>query len=140
MLYLKPNTGAQKLQASVQEAMKFLDVSKEISYSYLIVLTSQFSSKIFAFIPPAHTSDTERKTTFQVVNTSAQDPINGKILLEDTGMYSYEIYYQKGTTNLTPTDSDVFGILDKGMLICSDEEETWLIPAITIPNNVVYYE
>ena len=71
--------------------------------------------------------------------TDNNDPINGELLLTESGLYSYTIYGQNSATNLDPEDRFVVGICENGMLRVT-AEDAWDIPSVTIPDNVIYYE
>lgn len=61
------------------------------------------------------------------------------MLLPDSGLYTYTIYGQNSTTNTDPTDLSVVGSCTTGTIRLT-ASAAWDTPAITIPDNVIYYE
>jgi beta-glucanase (GH16 family) len=82
--------------------------------------------------------DNERYTQ-AALPTNNDDPVNGEILLTESGLYTYTIYGQNSDSNLDPTDASVVGVCEIGPCKVSDEP-AWTIPNVSIPDNVIYYE
>jgi hypothetical protein len=61
------------------------------------------------------------------------------VLITESGLYTYKIWGQNSPTNLDPADASVVGICEVGPCRVSDEP-AWTIPAVSIPDNVIYYE
>ena len=84
------------------------------------------------------TIDNERYTK-AALPTDNDDPLNGEVLLDESGLYTYTIYGQTSETNLDPSDTSVVGVCETGMLRVT-AEDAWNVPDISIPDNVIYYE
>lgn len=110
--------------------------------SYLVQIQSLQSEKKYyaVFNTPQGTlqQDNERYSEF-TISTHADRPTQGSILITESGQYSYIIYGQNSDDNLDPTDSAVWGELERGLMTFLGED-AWSMPSITIPDNVVYYE
>lgn len=83
-------------------------------------------------------ADNARYTQVDIA-TNAADGVNGNVLLKESGLYTYTIYGQNSTTNLDPTDAVVVGVCETGMLRLG-ADAAWTPTALSIPNNVIYYE
>ena len=133
MIHLQPNTGNQTIFASPFQARKFL-----ASFTnYLLILTNVATEETFAAILVVGV-DNERYSSFRFW-TDSLDPEDGKVLLRESGLYTYEIYGQNSTTNTDPTDATVVGLCEIGPCKVADSA-AWDIPEVTIPDNVIYYE
>lgn len=110
--------------------------------SYLVQIQSLQSEKKYyaVFNTPQGTlqQDNERYSEF-TFSTHADRPTQGSLLITESGQYSYIIYGQNSDDNLDPTDSAVWGELERGLMTFLGED-AWSMPSITIPDNVVYYE
>ena len=133
MIHLIPNNGTNDVYVTPFEARKFLAA---FSY-YLMVLENVSTSETFALILNFDI-DNERYTHADMP-TNNDDPVNGEILLTESGLYTYKIYGQTSDANLDPTDASVVGLCEMGSCKVSDEP-AWTIPNVTIPDNVIYYE
>lgn len=83
-------------------------------------------------------TDNARYTKLSVF-TNQPLATSGRILLTETGQYSYEVYGQNSTTNLDPDDAVVVGLIERGTLTVTGETG-YDIPSISIPDNVIYYQ
>tara|TARA_B110000285_G_C14956820_1_gene529626 strand:+ start:45 stop:446 length:402 start_codon:yes stop_codon:yes gene_type:complete len=133
MIRLQPDTASQTIYVSPFQARKYLATFT----NYLIEFKSQATSENFLVILNV-VSDNARYTK-ATVGTHLKSPLTGDIKITDTGLYTYRILGQNSSTNLDPTDASVVGECEVGVLQIIGAE-AWTIPAITIPNNVVYYE
>jgi len=133
MIYLSPNSDSNTVRVTPFENRKFLPA---FTY-YLFVLVNQATKEQFACIFNVE-YDNERYTQ-AALPTNNDDPVNGEILLTESGLYTYTIYGQNSDSNLDPTDASVVGICEIGPCKVSDEP-AWTIPNVSIPDNVIYYE
>lgn len=133
MIHLTPNFGSNDIYVSPYQSRKFL---ASFSY-YLFVLENQATSAIFACI--LNTSVDNERYTRALLPTNNDDPVNGELLITESGLYTYKIYGQTSDLNVDPTDASVVGICEVGSCKVSDEA-AWTIPAVSIPDNVIYYE
>lgn len=133
MIHLSPNSTSNTVTVTPFEARKFLPAFKD----YLLVLVNQATKEQFPCIFNV-AYDNERYSQADLP-TNNDDPINGEILLTESGLYTYTIYGQNSDSNLDPTDASVVGVCEVGPCKVSDEP-AWTIPKFSIPDNVIYYE
>jgi hypothetical protein len=133
MIHLLPNTPNQTAFFSPFQARKFL-----ASFTnYLIIFTNTATEETHACILFVSV-DNARYTTVRIW-TDEDTPVDGKVLIKESGLYTYKIYGQNSTTNVDPTNAAVVGLCESGMMRAT-ASEAWDTPAITIPDNVIYYE
>lgn len=133
MIYLSPNSDSNTVRVTPFENRKFLPA---FTY-YLFVLVNQATKEQFECIFNVE-YDNERYTQ-AALPTNNDDPVNGEILLTESGLYTYTIYGQNSDFNLDPDDAVVVGVCEIGPCKVSDEP-AWTIPNVSIPDNVIYYE
>ena len=133
MIHLSPNTASNTVNVTPFEARKFLPSFT----NYLLVLVNEATKDRFACVFN-FAFDNDRYTQGDLP-TNNDDPVNGEILLTESGLYTYTIYGQNSDSNLDPNDASVVGVCEVGSCKVSDEP-AWTIPAVTIPDNVIYYE
>jgi hypothetical protein len=131
MIHLLPNSATNTVNVTPFEARKFLSA---FTY-YLLELTNQATQEKH-YAVPVLTYDNERYTQFDLPTNS--DTLNA-VLITESGLYTYKIWGQNSPTNLDPADASVVGICEVGPCRVSDEP-AWTIPAVSIPDNVIYYE
>ena len=131
MIHLLPNSATNTVNVTPFEARKFLP---EFRY-YLLELTNQATQEKH-YAVPVLTYDNERYTQFDLPTNS--DTVSA-VLITESGLYTYKIWGQNSATNLDPADASVVGICEVGPCRVSDEP-AWTIPAVSIPDNVIYYE
>ena len=133
MIHLVPNSDSNIVYVTPFEARKFLAAFTD----YLFVLTNQATEEQFACVFNFQ-YDNERYTQADLP-TGNDDPVNGELLITESGLYTYTIYGQNSDSNLDPDDAAVVGVCEVGSCKVSDEA-AWTIPTVTIPDNVIYYE
>ena len=131
MIHLLPNSATNTVNVTPFEARKFLSAFKY----YLLELTNQATQEKH-YAVPVLTYDNERYTQFDLPTNS--DTVSA-VLITESGLYTYKIWGQNSKTNLDPADARVVGICEVGPCRVSDEP-AWTIPAVSIPDNVIYYE
>ncbi len=131
MIHLLPNSATNTVNVTPFEARKFLSA---FTY-YLLELTNQATQEKH-YAVPVLTYDNERYTQFDLPTNS--DTLNA-VLITESGLYTYKIWGQNSAANLDPADASVVGICEVGSCRVSDEP-AWTIPAVSIPDNVIYYE
>jgi hypothetical protein len=131
MIHLLPNSATNTVNVTPFEARKFLSA---FTY-YLLELTNQATQEKH-YAVPVLTYDNERYTQFDLPTNS--DTLNA-VLITESGLYTYKIWGQNSAANLDPADASVVGICEVGPCRVSDEP-AWTIPAVSIPDNVIYYE
>tara|TARA_R110000751_G_scaffold9752_5_gene36022 strand:+ start:4686 stop:5087 length:402 start_codon:yes stop_codon:yes gene_type:complete len=133
MIILQPDTALQTIYVSPFQARKYL---KDFT-NYLIEFKSQATSESFSAI--LNVVDDNARYTKVTFGTHQTNPITGDYKITESGFYTYRILGQTSAFNLNPTDASVVGECEVGILQIIGAE-AWTVPAISIPNNVVYYE
>lgn len=104
---------------------------------YLVIFTSM-ASKDRLFMIGNVVTDNARYTKLSVF-TNQPLASSGRVLLTESGQYTYAVYGQNSSTNLDPTDASVEGLIERGTLTVTGETG-YTIPTISIPDNVIYYQ
>jgi hypothetical protein len=131
MIHLQPDTADQTFYATPYEARKFLATFT----NYLIRFTSTATEEEH-FAVLSVLVDNERYTKARI-NTNVDNTNN--VLIKDSGLYTYTIWGQNSDSNLDPANAAVVGVCEEGAMKISDAA-AWTIPAVSIPDNVIYYE
>ena len=126
--------GPQSFVATLQQAKAWLTLPIT---NYLFQVTSMTSKEIYYFIANV-TADNLRYTEVEF-EFDTDDPTAGKVKILDRGLFYYKVFGQNSATNLDPINATVAGECSRGtMRITGQDVATF--PAITIPDNVIYYE
>jgi hypothetical protein len=132
MNYLQTNTASQTLLLSLEEGVLLLPPFTD----YLLVIQNEITLQLFAVIPIVIDSN-ERITTLSI-NTNADEPEEGDILITQSGRYNYIIYGQNSNSNLDSEDAVVVGELKRGFIEFTALTEYFDQPNLTIPNDIEY--
>lgn len=134
MITLTPNSSNEQfIYLTLQEAKKDFDAFTH----YLVIFTSMASQDTFAMVGNVD-ADNARYTKLSVL-TNQTLGASGRVLLTESGQYTYEVYGQNSSSNLSPTDASVEGLIERGTLTVTGETG-YDIPSISIPDNVIYYQ
>ena len=134
MIHLEPNSATeQNIYLTLQEMKKDFDPFA----NYLVLFQSMGSREDYYFIGNVET-DNPRYTALSI-NTNNDDPLNGDILLEESGQYFYKVWGQNSTSNLDPTNVAVVALIEEGTLEVTGAIG-YDIPTINVPDNVIYYQ
>ncbi|MCP4598992.1 MAG: hypothetical protein GY847_00355 [Proteobacteria bacterium] len=134
MIHLNPNSSSpQSIYLTLSEMRKDFAVFT----NYLVLFQSMASKEDFYFIGYVDT-DNARYTTLQVY-TNEDSRTGGKVLLTESGLYTYKVWGQNSSTNLNPTNDAVVALLEQGTLNVAGATG-YDIPDITIPDNIIYYQ
>lgn len=134
MIHLNPNSATEQfIYLTLQEMKKDLDPFTH----YLIILENMASTDKHAFVGDVEV-DNARYTKISVYTNQPLGSAS-RVLLTETGFYTYKAYGQNSSTNLNATDASVVGLLEQGTLNVVGATG-YTIPDITIPDNVIYYE
>ena len=134
MIHLNPNSATEQfIYLTLQEMKKDLDPFTH----YLIILENMASTDKHAFVGDVEV-DNARYTKISVYTNQPLGTAS-RVLLIETGFYTYKAYGQNSSTNLNATDASVVGLLEQGTLNVAGATG-YTIPDITIPDNVIYYE
>ena len=134
MIHLNPNSATEQfIFLTLQEMKKDLDPFTH----YLIILENMASTDKHAFVGDVEV-DNARYTKISVYTNQPLGTAS-RVLLIETGFYTYKAYGQNSSTNLNANDASVVGLLEQGTLNVAGATG-YTIPDITIPDNVIYYE
>ena len=134
MITLTPNSSEEQfIYLTLQEAKKDFDAFTH----YLVIFTSMASLDTYAMVGNVD-ADNARYTKLSVL-TNQPLGASGRVLLTESGQYTYDVYGQNSSTNLSPTDASIEGLIERGTLTVTGETG-YTIPSITIPDNVIYYQ
>lgn len=134
MITLLPNRSEEQfVYLTLQEAKKDFEAFTD----YLVIFTNVASKDKLTMIGNVD-ADNARYTKLSVF-TNQPLALSGRILLTETGQYSYEVYGQNSNTNLDPDDEVVVGLIERGTLTVTGETG-YDIPSISIPDNIIYYQ
>ncbi len=135
MIYLYPNSANEQfIYLTLQEMKKDLPTFT----NYLIVFENMASKDSVALVGDVE-ADNDRYTKISLY-TNQPLGAQSRVLITETGFWTYKAYGQNSSTNLNPTNTAVVvGVLEEGTLDVFGEVG-YDIPSITIPDNYVYYE
>jgi hypothetical protein len=105
--------------------------------NYLVLFQSMASKENYYFIGNVDT-DNPRYTTLEVY-TNQDSATDGKVLLTESGLYTYKVWGQNSSTNLDPTNAVIVALIEQGTLNVAGATG-YDIPSITIPDNIIYYQ
>jgi hypothetical protein len=54
------------------------------------------------------------------------------------GRYRYDVYGQNSGANINPNNASVVGLLKRGYVVLTANTQFFDVPAITIPNDIIY--
>ena len=134
MIHLNPNIADEQfIYLTLAEMKKDFPTFT----NYLIILENMASTDKHAFVGDVEV-DNARYTKISVY-TNESLGTSSRVLLTETGLYTYKAYGQNSSTNLNATDAAVVGLLEQGTLNVAGAIG-YNIPDITIPDNYIYYE
>ena len=98
--------------------------------NYLLVLTHEENSTTGQQLAQVATILNENTRITQLEITT--------VGLTLAGRYRYEVYGQNSNSNTNPTSGVVIGLVERGYAVLN-QNTTWFdVPAITIPNDIIY--
>ena len=140
MIHLTPNSSGQTFSVSPYQQRKYMPTpgySQGTFSNYVVIFKELASGKEYA-VKPFVTKDNERETEM-TISTSFDNPLVAAVLIKNSGLYTYTIWAMSDDDSLNPTPATARGILETGVARFG-AESAWMTPAISIPDNVVYYE
>jgi len=134
MIHLNPNSADEQfIYLTLAEMKKDFDAFT----NYLIILENMASTDQHAFVGDVEV-DNARYTKISVY-TNQPLGSSSRVLLTETGLYTYKAYGQNSSTNLNASDVSVVGLLEQGTLNVAGAKG-YEIPDINIPDNYIYYQ
>jgi hypothetical protein len=127
MIYLQTNQIQQTLFLSLDETRQYFATPFT---HYLFILTHEENSTTGRKWPQVATIVNENvRITELSISTD-------RITL--AGRYRYDVYGQNSANNINPNNASVVGLLKRGYAFLSDNTTWFDVPAITIPNDIIY--
>jgi len=134
MIHLNPNSADEQfIYLTLAEMKKDFDAFT----NYLIILENMASTDQHAFVGDVEV-DNARYTKISVY-TNQPLGSSSRVLLTETGLYTYKAYGQNSSTNLNASDVSVVGLLEQGTMNVAGATG-YEIPDINIPDNYIYYQ
>jgi len=127
MIYLLTNVASQDVFLSLDEARQYY--STPFTH-YLIIITHEENSivgEMKAQVPNV-LNENVRITQLQVSTVGLTLP----------GRYRYEVYGQNSSTNIDPDNIAVVGILERGYVVLTNNNQYFDVANTTINNDIIY--
>jgi hypothetical protein len=127
MIYLQTNQIQQTVFLSLDETRQYFATPFT---HYLFILTHEENSTTGRKWPQVATIVNENvRITELSISTD-------RITL--AGRYRYDVYGQNSSNNINPNNASVVGLLKRGYAVLKDNTSWFDVPAITIPNDIIY--
>jgi hypothetical protein len=127
MIYLQTDTPVQTIYLQLDETRQYFATPFT---HYLFILTHEENS----------TTGDKLAQVAQIVNENVR--ITELLVTTDrltlAGRYRYDVYGQNSGANLNPNNASVVGLLKRGYAVLKDNTSWFDVPAITIPNDIIY--
>lgn len=129
MIYLHVNQAGQDAWLSLDEARQYYSTPFS---DYLLIITHEENSIVGESIAqvPVVAMENVRITHLQVTTVG----------LTLAGRYRYEVYGQNSTVNTDPDNASVVGLLQRGTMVLTDNQQYFDVPSTTINNDIIYGE
>jgi hypothetical protein len=127
MIYLLTNVASQDVFLSLDEARQYY--STPFTY-YLMIITHEENSivgEMKAQVPNV-LNENVRITQLQVSTVGLTLP----------GRYRYEVYGQNSSSNIDPDNVAVVGILERGYVVLTNNNQYFDVANTTINNDIIY--
>jgi hypothetical protein len=127
MIYLLTNVASQDVFLSLDEARQYY--STPFTH-YLMIITHEENSivgEMKAQVPNV-LNENVRITQLQVSTVGLTLP----------GRYRYEVYGQNSSTNVDPENVAVVGILERGYVVLTNNNQYFDVANTTINNDIIY--
>lgn len=127
MIYLLTNTAGQDVFLSLDEARQYY--STPFTH-YLMIITHEENSVVgdMKAQVPNVLNENVRITQLQVSTVGLTLP----------GRYRYEVYGQNSSTNIDPENAAVVGILERGYVVLTNNNQYFDVANTTINNDIIY--
>jgi len=124
MIYISANTANQTCLMTLKEGREFYQVAFT---DYLLILEHSEGTNTLNQVAEVLT-ETDRYTRLNITT----------VPLTITGQYNYYVYGQNSATNLDPNDASVVGLVERGILIITDNQGYFDERIVTIPETIIY--
>ena len=127
MIYLHVNQAGQDAWLSLDEARQYYSTPFT---DYLLIITHEENSIAGSSLAqvPVVAMENVRITHLQVTTAG----------LTLAGRYRYEVYGQNSAVNTDPKDASVVGLLQRGTMVLTDNQQYFDVPSTTINNDIIY--
>lgn len=127
MIYLHVNQAGQDAWLSLDEARQYYSTPFT---DYLLIITHEENSIAGSSLAqvPVVAMENVRITHLQVTTVG----------LTLAGRYRYEVYGQNSAVNTDPEDASVVGLLQRGTMVLTDNQQYFDVPSTTINNDIIY--
>jgi hypothetical protein len=127
MIYLLTNVASQDVFLSLDEARQYY--STPFTH-YLMIITHEENSVVgdMKAQVPNVLNENVRITQLQVSTVGLTLP----------GRYRYEVYGQNSSTNIDPENAAVVGMLERGYVVLTNNNQYFDVANTTINNDIIY--
>lgn len=127
MIYLHVNQAGQDAFMSLDEARQYYSTAFT---HYLLIITHEENSTAGSSLAQVATvlNENVRITQLQITTVG----------LTLAGRYRYEVYGQNSAVNTSPTNASVVGLLQRGTMVLTDNQQYFDVPSTTINNDIIY--
>ena len=127
MIYLTTNTANQTVFLSLDEARQYFATAFT---HYLIIITHEENSTTGEELAQVATVVLENVRITQLTITT--------VGLTLAGRYRYVVYGQNSSSNINPTDGSIVGVVQRGYVVLTDNEQFYDVPSEVISNDIIY--
>lgn len=127
MIYLNTNTANQTIYLSLDEARQYYATAYT---HYLLLITHEENSTTGEELAQVATVVLENVRITQLTVTT--------VGLTLAGRYRYEVYGQNSANNLDPTNGSVVGIVQRGYVVLTNNQQFYDVPTDVITNDIIY--
>lgn len=127
MIYLTTNTANQTIYLSLDEARQYYATAYT---HYLLIITHEENSTTGEELAQVATVVLENVRITQLTVTT--------VGLTLAGRYRYEVYGQNSANNLDPTNGSVVGIVQRGYVVLTNNQQFYDVPTDVITNDIIY--
>ena len=127
MIYLTTNTANQTIYLSLDEARQYYATAYT---HYLLIITHEENSTTGEELAQVPTVVLENVRITQLTVTT--------VGLTLAGRYRYEVYGQNSANNLDPTNGSVVGIVQRGYVVLTNNQQFYDVPTDVITNDIIY--
>jgi hypothetical protein len=123
----------------VKGAVLVLPLFKSISMIYLTTNTA--NQTVFLSLDEARQYFATAFTHYLIIITHEENSTTGTVTtvgLTLAGRYRYVVYGQNSSSNINPTTGSVVGVVQRGYVVLTDNEQFYNVPSEVISNDIIY--
>ena len=126
MVYLLPNTANQSLYLSLYEGRYTL---ADFTH-YMLSIIREENSETGVKLNQVPTVITDGSGYSHITVTTST--------LTQAGRYRYVVYGQNSAVNINPTNGSVVGVVQRGYVVLTDNQQFYDVPSEVISNDIIY--